>query len=79
MEDDEIDWSQCDLVDSVPGRMSGKPCLKGTRMPADAIVENYDAGVDPEEIAEQFQIPLSAVIGILQFARGAKPEALPDP
>ncbi|MGO9318202.1 MAG: DUF433 domain-containing protein [Terracidiphilus sp.] len=52
-----LDWSQCPLVEIIPGKVSGAPLLKNTRLPVDAITGNYDAfreeGLSPEEaIAE---------------------------
>jgi uncharacterized protein (DUF433 family) len=52
-----VDWSDCALVEVIPGKVSGAPLLKNTRLPVDAIVGNYDAfrdeGLSPEEaIAE---------------------------
>ena len=48
---EKIDWSKCDDVESVPGRVSGAWVIKGTRVQADAIVENARAGCTAEEIA----------------------------
>lgn len=39
-----MDWSDCPLVEVVPGKVSGVPILKGTRLPADTILENYEDG-----------------------------------
>ncbi len=39
-----------------PRKLSGVPILKGTRVQADAIVENYEGGSDIEEIAENFAL-----------------------
>jgi len=36
-----IDWSGCDTVETVPGKVSGEPLLRGTRVAADAV----DCGV----------------------------------
>ena len=47
---EKIDWSKCDDVESVPGRVSGAWVIKGTRVQADAIVENARAGCTAEEI-----------------------------
>ena len=52
-----IDWSECPLVEIVPGKVSGAPLLKNTRLPVQAITGNYDAfrnrGLSPDEaIAE---------------------------
>ncbi len=37
-----IEWSECDLVETNPMKLSGVPILKGTRVQADSIVENLD-------------------------------------
>jgi uncharacterized protein (DUF433 family) len=52
-----VDWSECPLVESIPGKVSGAPLLKNTRLPVDAITGNYDAfraeGLSPDaSIAE---------------------------
>jgi uncharacterized protein (DUF433 family) len=52
-----LDWSDCPLVEVIPGKVSGVPLLKNTRLPVDAIFGNYDAfldeGLSPDEaIAE---------------------------
>jgi uncharacterized protein (DUF433 family) len=38
-----VDWSNCSLVEVVPGKVSGAPLLKGTRLPVEAITGNFDA------------------------------------
>jgi hypothetical protein len=38
---ERIDWSGCPLVEIKPGVQSGDPVLRGTRMPASAIVDNF--------------------------------------
>jgi len=43
--------------------------LRGTRMPADAIVDNFDYGVSAAEIAEQFEIRPETVEAILAYAQ----------
>ena len=73
---EKIDWSKCDDVESVPGRVSGAWVIKGTRVQADAIVENARAGCAAEEIAgpDIFpSIPLDVVQRVLPFAKIAPP------
>ncbi|MBV9266112.1 MAG: DUF433 domain-containing protein [Acidobacteriaceae bacterium] len=41
-----VDWSECPLVEVIPGKVSGAPLLKDTRLPVEAITGNYDAFVD---------------------------------
>ena len=62
-----IDWTQCSLVETVLGRLAGAPVLKNTRLPVDAILNNYDDGLEPEQVAEIFEVPVSDVRGILEF------------
>jgi hypothetical protein len=35
---EEFDWSKCEDVESVPGRLSGTWVIKGTRVPTQAVV-----------------------------------------
>jgi uncharacterized protein (DUF433 family) len=67
-----VDWSQCDLVQSHPDYLGGAWCLKSApRMPADAIVENWDAGLSVEELSDVWEgITREQIEGILRFARG---------
>lgn len=41
-----VDWSKCPLVEVIPGKVSGAPLLKNTRLPVEAITGNYDAFCD---------------------------------
>jgi uncharacterized protein (DUF433 family) len=49
-----MDWSGCELVEVIPGKVSGVPLVVGTRIPADVIVKNFDAGSPIEEIEENY-------------------------
>lgn len=71
-----IDWSGCPLVEMIPGKVSGAPLLKNTRLPVDAITGNYDAfrdeGLSPEAaIAETLdcypEVSTEAIKAILQY------------
>jgi uncharacterized protein (DUF433 family) len=63
-----MDWSDCPLVEMNPRKVSGAPILKGTRVQADAIVENFAGGSSVEEIAENFAIPEATIRELLRFA-----------
>jgi uncharacterized protein (DUF433 family) len=52
-----MDWSGFPLVEVVPGKVSGVPILKHSRVQADSIVENFESGSPVEEIADNFDIP----------------------
>ena len=67
------DWTECPLVEVIPGKVSGVPLLKGTRMPADGIVSNFQTGSPVEEIAENFDIPEASIRALLSYAARQNP------
>ncbi len=67
MAEPDVDWTLCSVVEMVPGRLSGAPVVKNTRLPVDAILTNYDAGLEPEEVAAIFEIAVANVLTILAF------------
>jgi uncharacterized protein (DUF433 family) len=67
--EEKIDWSECPLVEVKPEVQSGAPVLHGTRMPVNAIVDNFDYGVSAAEIAEQFEVPPDRIEAILTYAK----------
>jgi uncharacterized protein (DUF433 family) len=62
-----MDWSGCPLVETNPRKVSGAPILKGTRVQADTIVENYEGGSPVEEIAENFGVAETTIRQLLRF------------
>jgi hypothetical protein len=55
-----VDWDAC-VGETCPGRVSGVPVLKNSRLPTDSIVSNYDSGESPEEIADVFEVSIDLV------------------
>ena len=81
-----LEWTKCPLVEVIPGKVSGAPLLKGTRLPVDALIENYDSfrdeGLAPDAaIAETLdcypEVGLEAIQALL--AHRAKFSLLPRP
>ena len=76
--DSAIDWTQCELIECVPGKVSGRPVVRGTRIMPEAIVGSYDLGETIEELREGF--PTLTVVQIkrlIEFAhaqRGQHPQ-----
>jgi uncharacterized protein (DUF433 family) len=69
-----MDWRGCDLVEQVPGKVSGRPVVKGTRILADQIVEEAELGSPIEEIAENYpSLSLATIRKLLTFARPRQP------
>ena len=52
-----LDWSQCPVTESVPGKVSGAWVLRGTRMPVATIFENLEAGANIDDILEWYDGP----------------------
>ena len=73
-----IDWSDCPLVEVIPGKVSGAPLLRNTRLPVEAITGNHDAfrdeGLSPDEaIAETLdcypEAGVETINAILRYRR----------
>ncbi len=67
MAESQVDWTLCNIVEMVPGRLSGAQVVKNTRLPVDAILTNYDAGLEPDEVAAIFEVAVADVRTILAF------------
>jgi uncharacterized protein (DUF433 family) len=65
-----MDWSACELVEVVPGKVSGLPVIRGSRVPADQILENHDAGESVEDIAYNFDLKPDDIRFVLTYAAG---------
>ena len=49
-----MNWSGCELVESIPGKVSGQPIVRGTRILAETILEYSDQGASIDEILEDY-------------------------
>jgi uncharacterized protein (DUF433 family) len=67
----EIDWTQCTDVERHPGVVSGAWVVKGTRIPAQAVIDNADDGYTAEEIAADIyeSLPVEPARRIIAYAR----------
>lgn len=64
-----LDWSQCDAVERVPGKLSGAWVFRGTRIPVAAVFENLEDGLTVDEIVGMFDgLTREQVRTILEFA-----------
>lgn len=66
-----IDWSQCSDVERVPDRVSGAWVIRGTRVPAQAVIDNAEDGFVAEQIAAEIYHGLLAasVRRVIEFAK----------
>lgn len=64
-----LDWSQCEAVESVPGKVSGAWVFRGTRIPAAAVFENLEDGHTVDQVVQMFDgLTRQQVRAVLDFA-----------
>jgi uncharacterized protein (DUF433 family) len=63
-----LDWSQCPVVESIPGKVSGAWVFKGTRTPVAVVFENLEDGMTIDEVMAQFPVSRDQVKAVLEFA-----------
>lgn len=63
-----LDWSQCPVVESIPGKVSGAWVFKNTRTPVAIVFENLEDGMSIDEVMEQFPVTRAQVTAVLEFA-----------
>jgi uncharacterized protein (DUF433 family) len=68
--DSYVDWTGCELVERIPGKVSGRPLVSGTRILADTVVQDAELGSPLEEIHENYpDLSLATIERLLSFAR----------
>lgn len=69
-----MNWSECDAVEAIPGKMGGSPAVKRTRVEPDTILTDYELGSSVEEIHGNFPtVPVATVRRLIAFARQHQP------
>ena len=69
----DIDWLACELIEQVPGKVSGRPIVRGTRILPDAIVNSYDAGETLDEIHADYPgLTVSQIQRLIEFAHARR-------
>jgi uncharacterized protein (DUF433 family) len=64
-----MDWSQCPVVESVPGKVGGAWVFRGTRLPVSVVFENLEDGVSIDELIELYDgLNRDQVKAVLAFA-----------
>ena len=63
-----LDWSQCTVVESIPGKVSGAWVFKNTRTPVSVVFENLEDGMTIDEVVEQFPVTREQIKTVLEFA-----------
>jgi uncharacterized protein (DUF433 family) len=63
-----LDWSQCPVVESIPGKVSGAWVFKGTRTPVAVVFDNLEDGLTIDEVLAQFPVTREQIKAVLEFA-----------
>jgi uncharacterized protein (DUF433 family) len=72
----EIDWNTCELIERVPGKVSGRPVVRGTRIMPDAIVGSYDLGETIDELREGLPtLSVAQIERLIEFAHAQRGQA----
>lgn len=73
----DIDWLACELIEQIPGKVSGRPIVRGTRILLDAIVNSCDAGATLEEIIEDYPgLTTAQIQRLIEFAHSNRRQAV---
>ena len=67
--DQDFDWLACELIETVPGKVSGRPIVRGTRILPDPIVNSFDAGATLDELCEDYPgLSSSQILRLIEYA-----------
>ena len=68
-----MDWSKFDLGMVDPGYLHGAPVFREEpRMPLQAVLDNLDDGMSPDDVAKAYHIELRLVTGLREFAESQR-------
>ena len=60
-----IDWTECAVIETVPGRMAGQPVVRNSRVRPEDLLVNRDQGI--EWLARGHGIPPGTVRKVFAF------------
>jgi uncharacterized protein (DUF433 family) len=64
-----MDWTGCDVIEQVPGKVGGRPVVKGTRIEPEVILIDEEYGRTPEQTHADFPtLALDTILKIRAFA-----------
>jgi uncharacterized protein (DUF433 family) len=71
-----LDWSQCEAVERVPGKVSGAWVFKGTRVPVRAFFENIEDGARVNDFLAWFPgVTREQVEAVIEYTQRSLAEA----
>lgn len=68
-----VDWLACELIEQIPGKVSGRPIVRGTRILPDAIVTSFDEGATLEEVQLDYPgLTILQIQRLVEFAHSMR-------
>jgi uncharacterized protein (DUF433 family) len=64
---ENLDWSKCPAVESIPGKVSGAWVFRNSRTPVKLVFENLEDGMTIDEIMEQYPVSRDEITAVLDF------------
>ncbi|HXW16484.1 MAG TPA: DUF433 domain-containing protein [Terriglobia bacterium] len=64
---ENLDWSKCPAVESIPGKVSGAWVFRNSRTPVKLIFENLEDGMTIDQIVEQYPVSREEITAVLDF------------
>ncbi len=71
-------WRDCTEVEIDQEKLHGEPTVGPYRVAARTVIEGAELGEKPEEIADEYQLPLDTVRSILAYFHAHQPELKPS-
>jgi uncharacterized protein (DUF433 family) len=68
-----MDWSGCEVVETIPGKVSGVPLIRHTRVPVDLVIASKDGGETIEEIAYNYDLRSEDILAVLSYRDSHQP------
>ena len=73
-----VDWTACELIEQIPGKVSGRPIVRGTRIMPDGIVNSFDLGGSVEDIHEDWpSLSVAQIKRLIEFAHAYREQPNP--
>jgi len=67
-----MNWTQCVVVERIPGKVSGAWVFKDTRVPVQALFENLEGGATVDQFLEWFPgVTRDQALAVLKFAESS--------
>jgi uncharacterized protein (DUF433 family) len=65
----DMDWLECGEIEAIPGKMGGRPVVKGTRIEPELVLIEEDCGRTPEQTHADFPtLSIDTILKIRAFA-----------